>query len=156
MEIVIRSAKEEDVQAINSLNKEMHDYLSEQVGLKFSEEDLKDEKIDTSELNGIIVAEDTKIKKVVGYISFSQKPKTNEWYGKHIYLYEIAVDSDYRKQGIGHKLMKKLMDKCEKLKLNIKVDTLVTNTSTIEFYKKLGFKPYMTFFIKENNFKLKI
>jgi ribosomal protein S18 acetylase RimI-like enzyme len=149
--ILIRQAKKQDIPIINSLTKEMHKFLGRMVGKEFSDKELKDEEIKVSELKGVLVAEDLTKKKVVGYISFSQKTEENEWYGKHLYLYEFGVTKEYRGKGIGEKLMNKVIQVCKKKNLNIKVDTLIKNKKTIEFYRKIGFKPYMIYFIKEIN-----
>ena len=149
--ILIRQAKKQDIPIINSLTKEMHKFLGRIVEKEFSDKELKDEEIKVSELKGILVAEDSKKKKVVGYISFSQKSEEDEWYGKHLYLYEFAVTEEYRGKGIGEKLINQVIRMCKKKNLNIKVDTLIKNKKIIEFYRKMGFKPYMIYFIKETN-----
>ena len=148
--ILIRKAKKQDIPAINFLTKEMHRFLGKLAGKHFSAKQLKDEEVSVSELNGIIVADDVKNNKIVGYLSFSQKPEEDEWYGKHIYLYEFAVTKEYRGKGIGEELMKSFIEMCRKRNLNIKIDTLVKNHKTIVFYKRMGFKPFMLYFIKES------
>jgi len=153
---IIRPAEKRDIPSINMLTREMHKDLGKMVGLKFSNKDLEDESVRPSELKGIIVAEDKKTGKVLGYISFDQKPSEDEWYGKHIYLFEFAVTKEFRGKGIGETLIRKFIEKCKKKKLNIKVDTLVKNQRTVDFYRKLGFKPFMTYFVLDNNKKLKL
>jgi len=149
--ILIRKAKKQDVLTINSLTKEMHKFLGRMVGKEFSDKELKDEEVGVSELKGILVAEDLTKKKVVGYISFSQKTEENEWYGKHLYLYEFAVAKEYRGKGIGEMLINRFVQMCRNKNLNIKVDTLIKNKKTIEFYRKMGFKPHTIYFIKETS-----
>ncbi|TDS15223.1 phosphinothricin acetyltransferase [Maribacter caenipelagi] len=54
---------------------------------------------------------------------------------------DVVVSSDYRGQGIGRKLMEKLLEKAEKSKLD---DVLLFSghhrTAAISLYKSLGFK----------------
>ena len=145
-DFIIRLANKKDIPAINSLTKEMHKLLGKLVGLRFSDKDLRDEEVKTSELKGILVAEH-KGAGVVGYISFNPKPSFDEWYGKHIYLNEIAVKKGFRGEGIGKELMNRFISICKRKKVNIKVDTLIKNKKTIEFYEEMGFKPLMINFI---------
>ena len=155
-EYIIRYAKQRDIPTINSLSIEMHRYMGNLVGLKFTRKELEKEKVSKSELKGIVIAEDKKLNKVIGYVSFGTKPSYDEWWGKHIYLSEIGVLKNYRGKGIGKLLINKVLDLAKEKKLNVKIDTLSNNKKTIEFYKKLGFKPFMTYFILENEKKLKI
>ncbi len=134
----------------------MHNHLGGLVGIHFSKDKLKDEHVGLSELAGIIVAEDNKSKQAVGYVSFSAKPKKDEWYGKHIYLFEFAVQKKFRGKGIGKKLIRAVIMHCKKKKVNIKIDTLCKNKKIISFYKELGFKPFMTYFILENKKRLRL
>ena len=155
-EYILRYAKEKDIPAINSLSIEMHRYMGNLVGRKFSLMELEEEKVSKSELKGIIVAEEKSRGKVIGYTSFDTKPTYDEWYGKHIYLFEICVNNKYRGKGIGKLLINKVISFAKNKKANLKVDTFFKNKNTIEFYKKLGFKPFMTYFIRENEKKLKL
>jgi len=152
MKIIIRKAERKDIPAINALTKEMHRYLGKIVGLKFKDKELKDEEIKPSELKGILAAEDKEKGKVVGYLIFSPKTEYDEWYGKHVYLNEIAVSKKYRGKGIGKNLMNSFLKICKKKRASIKVDTLIKNKRTIEFYKKFGFKPFMVDFIRRELF----
>lgn len=142
----IRRAERKDIPRINALTKEMHLFLGRMVGIKLSKRDLEDEEIGASDLKGILVAEDSRTGEVVGYISFSPKPCYDEWYGKHIYLYELAVTRGFRGKGIGGMLMKRLISSCERRKLNIKADTFIKNKRMVAFNKKFGFKPLMIYF----------
>jgi ribosomal protein S18 acetylase RimI-like enzyme len=154
--LIIRPAKKKDIPAIDSLSEEMHRSLGKMVGLKFTKKDLEDERIAPSELGGVIIAENIRTNEVIGYISFSKKPEEDEWYGKHIYLYEIGVTTHSRGKGIGEKMMEHFIKMCKEKGFNIKVDTLITNENTIRFYKKFGFKPLMVYFVLDNNKRLKI
>ena len=54
----------------------------------------------------------------------------------------LAIDPDYRRQGIGHQLMleaeQRLLDvECPKINLQIRMD----NIEAIEFYRSIGFVP---------------
>ena len=154
--ITIRPAEKKDIPEINALTKEMHRCLGKQVGLSFSDRELDEERVSAAELKGIIVAEDKGTGRIVGYVSFSPKPLHDEWYGKHIYVYEIAVKAGFRGKGIGKRLMERLISISDKRKLNLKIDTLVKNNGTIEFYKEMGFKPFMLYFVREHRKRLKL
>jgi len=145
-DIEIRWAKTQDIPRINSLTKEMHLYLGRMVGIRLSKKDLDDEEVNLSELKGILVAENLKSGEVIGYISFSPKPCYDEWYGKHIYLYELTVTRSFRGKGIGEQLMGRFVSLCDKRGLNIKADTFIKNKRTVAFNKKFGFKPFMVYF----------
>ena len=57
------------------------------------------------------------------------------------HLNNIAVDADYRKQGIGKKLMKKMIEFVTKSDgQNILLEVMHENSSAIRLYEKMGFK----------------
>ena len=64
--------------------------------------------------------------KVVGYIIFQNDG----------HVISIAVHPEWRRKGIGTELMKKVF---EKTGGRSRIEVRVSNTTAIEFYKKLGF-----------------
>lgn len=151
----IRPAKCEDIEEINRLTIQMHNYLGRLVGVKFSSEDLEEEFLSESEsLQGIYVAEADG--KVVGYVSFSKKTHEDEWCGRHYRLDHIIVDEKHRRKGYGTKLLKILLAIAQKDNANVVVDAFTKNRGTIEFYKSLGFKPFETIFLLDRENRLKL
>jgi ribosomal protein S18 acetylase RimI-like enzyme len=153
--IFIRKASITDIKSINELNFEMHNHLAKLLGLKFLKEELKSEEVNEKELkkeNFYVAVIENKVR---GFVAFSKKLE-DEWYGKYVYLYEIAITRTFQRKGIGKKLFEVVLNYANKKRLNIKIDTNVKNKKIITFYKKLGFKPLSTDFILDLNKRLKI
>lgn len=54
---------------------------------------------------------------------------------------ELVVDKNYRGKGIGKRLIKVVIKKCEELNIGeIEVSTEITNINAREFYKSVGFR----------------
>lgn len=85
-----------------------------------------------------VIAFDTKKKKVVGTGSLTPHGKIGE-------INFIAVDKDYRKKGIGKKIMLFLHKKAEKKKY--KLLFLEARRNAVKFYKKLGYITKGNFYI---------
>jgi ribosomal-protein-alanine N-acetyltransferase len=65
--------------------------------------------------------------------------------GDELHLANIAVKEEYRRQGIGTKLLKKVIDLGRKYGASyILLEVRLTNTSAQKFYEKLGFEVYYT------------
>jgi len=89
------------------------------------------------------VAEENK--KIVGYVFGEiETPKHLHIYKKRGYIHDAFVLEEYRKIGIGEKLIQKLI---QWFKLNgikwIRVSAYTNNKSAIKFWKKMGFKDYV-------------
>ena len=110
------------------------------------------------ENNSIIVAEISN--KVVGFIWFNISQKC--FYGidysdiakPYAFVSYIWVDEKYRAQNIGSTLYENLIEHLiEHLKKNnitkIYLDIFLTNTLSINFHTKLGFKPLLSIYSKE-------
>lgn len=153
--VIIRKADESDIETINELNLEMHNSLAESVGLRFSKEELEEaiDKDDLPENNYHVAVVD---EKVAGFVAFGKEIFEDEWYGKYVYLYEIDVSEDYRGRGIGSELFGIVLDYAEKNESNIRIGTIIKSEKTINFYKKLGFKPLKVDFIFDLNERLKL
>lgn len=151
----VRRAKSEDIKEINRLTLQMHNHLGRLVGIEFSADDLKDEFYNESgSLNGVYVAEVDG--KVVGYISFSDRIREDEWCGKYYTLDHLIVDEKHRRKGYGTKLLEALLQKAQKDDASVVADTFVKNKGTIEFFKSLGFKPFETIFLLDRKERLRL
>jgi len=151
----VRQAKREDIEEINRLTVQMHDHLGRLVGIEFTQEDLKDEFFSESDaLDGVYVAEVDG--EIVGYIAFSTQMREDEWCGRNYRLEHLIVDEKHRRKGYGTKLLQALLLTAEEKDANVKADTFVKNTGTIEFFKSLGFKPFETIFVLDRKGRLKL
>ena len=138
MEIRIRRARIEDLEAINELADEMHIYLADLYGLELSEQDLKEEHFDEGELGNTYVADSSEVG-VVGYMSFSRG--MNEWAGPNYELEHIVVREDHRGSGVARRLFEVLLERARGEGVNITTGTLTKNERALRFYEGLGFKP---------------
>jgi GNAT superfamily N-acetyltransferase len=121
---IIRKARLEDLEAVNDLTDDMHNYLAKLYGLKLSKEELEEEHYDESDLEQTYVAEDGE-KDIVGYMSFSKN--YDEWAGPHFELEHLVIHEDYRRLGLARKLFEFLLDKARREGVNIEAGTLVRN-----------------------------
>ena len=114
--MIIRKAKAEDIDAIQALDLESIDY-HKRFDKKFYRVGEKNKKLKRKELisaikktkNFVFVAEDKK--KVVGYVWGHFQTHKKKKYGT---LQEISVTDNYRKKGIGTRLVRKLMNEFKK------------------------------------------
>ena len=151
----VRPAKREDIEELNKLTLQMHYHLGKLVGVEFTVDNLKDEFYDESDsLEGVYVAEVDR--KAVGYISFSNKIREDEWCGRYYALEHLIVDKKHRRKGYGTRLLEVLLQRAQKDNANVVVDTFVKNEGTIKFFKSLGFKPFETIFLLDRNGRLKL
>lgn len=151
----VRQAKREDIEEINRLTLQMHNHLGRLVGIKFILDDLEEEFFDESDsLDEVYVAEVNG--EVVGYISFSEKIREDEWCGRYLRLDHLIVDEKHRRKGYGTKLLEFLLQKAQKDDANVIADTFTKNKGTIGFLKSLGFKPFETIFLLDREGKLKL
>jgi RimJ/RimL family protein N-acetyltransferase len=84
-----------------------------------------------------IVAEENN--QIVGLLQCSCKNKIKT---KHTISLGISVDQEYRKRGIGRKMMEYLLDRAKNNKEIKRIELLVfeTNENAIELYTKMGFE----------------
>ena len=149
----VRPAKREDIEEINRLTLQMHNHLGELVGIEFTVDDLEDEFYDESDsLDGVYVAEVGE--KIVGYISFSNKIREDEWCGRYYALEHLIVDEEHRRKGLGTRLLEALLEIAKKDDANVVADTFVKNKGTIEFFKSRGFKPFETILLLDRKRRL--
>jgi len=155
-QIAIRKARKSDTPLINELNFAMHNYLGKLVGVRFSEDELEDEKISETDLGKKHYYVAVTGNKVVGYVVFSKKTLENEWCGRYMRLDEVAVAEPLRGKGIGQRLVRVAVDYAKRNGLNVTTGTRMKNKRGINFYKKLGFRPFSTQLILDLNRKLKL
>jgi len=133
----------------------MHNHLGRLVGIEFSMEDLEEEFFSESEsLDGVYVAEVEG--KVVGYIAFSTEIREDEWCGRNYRLEHLIVDEKHRRKGYGTKLLKVLLERAQRNDANVVADTFTKNKGTIEFFKRLEFKPFETIFLLDRKGRLRL
>ena len=153
--VSIRRAKKEDIKSINSLTLQMHNHLGQLVGISFSFDELEDEFYDEADsLDEVYVVEVEG--KVVGYASFTHKVFEDEWCGRYYRLDHLIVDEGHRRKGYGTKLLEVMLKKAQNDDANVVADTFVSNIGTVEFFKRLGFKPFSTIFILDRKRRLKL
>jgi ribosomal protein S18 acetylase RimI-like enzyme len=138
VKVIIRKARPEDLEGLNDLTDDMHNYLAKLYGLKLSRVELEEEHYDEGNLGQTYVAEDGE-RGVVGCMSFSKD--CDEWAGPYFELEHLVIHEDYRRLGLARKLFEFLLNKARQKGVNIKTGTLARNKSALAFYKKLGFRP---------------
>ncbi len=79
------------------------------------------------------IAYDNNKKKIAGILSFHQEEHNLE-------LDLLLVDKEYRKMGIGRKLVLSVKDVCDGIKSIIVTPLKIDNAPTLKFYESLGFK----------------
>ncbi|KKU90151.1 MAG: GCN5-related N-acetyltransferase [Candidatus Yanofskybacteria bacterium GW2011_GWA1_48_10] len=81
--------------------------------------------------------------KIAGFISIAHgsQPLPYENFEKYIYVYDVVVLSEFRKQGIGERLMNRALDFGKEQKADhIILDVLAKNKVAADFYRKRGFR----------------
>ena len=144
-----------DLDAINELTFEMHNYLGSLFGISFTLKQLKDEIYENEkDLTNVYVAEFDG--KVVGYMAFSQNILENEFFGKYYDLYHIEVEQEFQRKGVASRLLNALSRKAKRENVNIVTKTFCTNKNGLKFYRNRGFNPIETVLIADNRQKIKL
>jgi diamine N-acetyltransferase len=133
MHITIRKGSESDYGQIHALILELSIFQKMPEKMTNTVELMLQEK----EFFNCFVAEDEEEKKIIGYISYFYAYYT--WIGKSIYIDDIFLKEQYRKQGLGKKLIEKIFDlakkeNCKKVRWQVSS----WNKKAISFYKSLG------------------
>ena len=86
-------------------------------------------------LNGFVIENDSG--ELIGYATYFYAYFT--WIGKSLYMDDLYVKPDYRRQGLGQKLIDSVIDKakadeCKKVRWQVSK----WNQNAIDFYKSLG------------------
>jgi len=133
MEVKVRKATKEDLPAILTLIKELADYERAPDEVTISLKDLEEDGFGNSPLYEAFIAEKDD-KMIVGMAFFYFAYST--WKGKCLYLEDIIVSENYRRQGIGKQLFDAVLEKAKDLGVKrLMWQVLEWNTPAIEFYK---------------------
>lgn len=144
---MVRFAKENDLERVNELRKQVNDIHVEGRPDVFKPgfgDELRN--LARTILNGIdsdiIVA--VRQNEICGMACVDYVRKPESPYGKSRCFYhvqEIAVDQKYRRQGVARELFEFMKADAEKKKLDkIELDVWTFNESAIEFYEAMGFE----------------
>ena len=132
MKTTIRKATEADFPAILKMIKELATFEKAPEKVTNSVEQMKNEK----DLFGCFVAENEE-NRIIGFALYFFAYYT--WVGKSLYLDDIYIKEEFRGNGIGSVLLKKIFEvakneNCKRLRWQV----LDWNTPAIELYKKIG------------------
>ena len=146
MNLTIRNANIDDLQTIQNLNNELckyetknkfdnyiEDWSLSDVSKEYFEYMIKEEFVIVAEIDN----------NVVGYLAGStHKDETYSYYeGITAELDNMFIMEDYRKFGIGSKLVNSFLNWCKNQKAKrVMVTASFGNVNTINFYKKNGFQ----------------
>lgn len=119
--MIIKKAVISNLKAIETLNDK---YFHEQ-GRDFK-------KYLTNENYQMIVAEE---KEIIGFTGFKKQNWNNS-----LEVIDIFIHPDFRKQGIGTKLINKLIDFAKKTKARVLIAEAPSNNPAVFLYKKCGFR----------------
>jgi ribosomal protein S18 acetylase RimI-like enzyme len=143
----IRKANPNDLPAITDLAGKMVDfhrsldnYYKPLSAYKNLEKELAGELADKNSLF-LVIEKDNKI---IGYFRGSIEPAPAYASPKKIgVIYDIYVQKEYRKQGVGEALMKEILEWFQSKNIkNIELSVDARNNNAINFWKKFGFFEY--------------
>lgn len=144
---MVRFAEEKDLEKINELRKQVNDIHVEGRPDIFKAgfcQELRDfAQILMNDENGdIIVAERDGIICGMVCVDYVNKPESPYGMARSFYhVQEIAVDENYRRQGVGKELLEFMIADAKRRNLNkIELDVWKFNNSAMEFYQAVGFK----------------
>ena len=132
MDITIRKANAKDFSSVVEMIHEFASFQQTPEKVFITEAQMET----NQDLFNCLVAE-TDDKKVVGFVSFFFA--FYSWSGRAIYLDDLYVREEYRKKGVGKKLLMMVIDiakqtDCKKARWQVSN----WNTNAIEFYKSIG------------------
>jgi ribosomal protein S18 acetylase RimI-like enzyme len=135
----IRDAKKEDANAIGILEREFGEYLRELGSTTeiISNMDwyVKDGFGDNPAFYGLVAEVNNRI---VGYALYHSGYNVDSL-SRVLYIIDLFVSSDYRRQGIGRALMEKLSEICNQRGGNYLVwEVWARNNIAVEFYNRIG------------------
>nr|WKN37852.1 GNAT family N-acetyltransferase [Tunicatimonas sp. TK19036] len=135
--ITIRDGIKEDLPQALALIQELAIFERAPKEVEVTLEELEQDAFGKKPVFEFFVAEDNEQKKVVGLALYFYSYST--WKGKCIYLEDLIVTESYRGQGIGKKLLDRIVLKAKEEDAHRVVwQVLDWNTPAIEFYKSLG------------------
>ena len=144
---MVRFAEEKDLDIINELRKQVNDIHVEgrpdvfKAGFGSEIRDFA-KVIINGENSDIIVAERNGVICGMVCVDYVNKPETPYGNARNFYhVQEIAVDENYRRQGVAKELLEFMIADAKKRKLSkIELDVWEFNDSAIEFYQAVGFR----------------
>lgn len=144
---MVRFAEEKDLNIINELRKQVNDIHVEgrpdvfKAGFGTEIRDFA-KVIMNGENSDIIVAERNGVICGMVCVDYVNKPETPYSKARSFYhVQEIAVDVNYRRQGVAKELLEFMIADAKKRKLGkIELDVWEFNDSAIEFYQAVGFR----------------
>lgn len=155
MEYRIRSAVQADVTSIVELWKEMFDlhkehdsHFTRSSGGHKNYEKLINENLTSDDFHILVVETD---KKIIGYClaSIAKYPPA---FGLKEYgaIFDLSVARDYQKKGLGEKLLHETYNWFYKKGVKrIEARVATSNEISQQFWRKMGFAPYMEILFKE-------
>lgn len=157
---MVRFAKEKDLDRVNELRKQVNDIHVEgrpdvfKAGFGNEIRDLA-KVILESENSDIIVAERDGIICGMACVDYVNRPETAYGNARSFYhVQEIAVDTEFSRQGVAKELLEFMITDAKKRKLNkIELDVWEFNDSAIEFYQAVGFsqtRRWMEYAVEQN------
>ena len=135
MDIIIRKGNKEDLPQVFDLIMELAEFEKAPHEVDNTVEQMMEDGFGKQPVFGFIVA--VLDEKIIGLSLYYYRYST--WKGKLLYLEDLIVTEEYRKNGIGKRLLDATVR--EALKLNctgMQWQVLDWNEPAIEFYKKLG------------------
>lgn len=146
----IRLMKVEDLEGVFKLEKQWEDEKVSYIYEPFTKEDFLKTMNKFKDYH--LVAE--KNNQIVGYVNGIIKNKDNERVFKrgeeYLMIENLYVQSEYRNNNVGGKLIKKILDNAKKngiSKYAVATDTRDMKT-ILRFYEQQGFKPFLTYLFK--------
>lgn len=145
---MVRFAEEKDLDEINEMRKQVNDIHVEgrpdvfKAGFGTEIRDFV-KIIMNGENSDIIVAERNGMICGMVCVDYVNKPESPYSKARSFYhVQEIAVDANYRRQGVAKELLEFMIEDAKKRKLGkIELDVWEFNDSAIEFYQAVGFRP---------------
>ncbi|MCD8213218.1 MAG: GNAT family N-acetyltransferase [Campylobacter sp.] len=135
--MIIRKAEKADTKAIIALIKELAEYEKMPNEVKIDEAVFTSHLFEKKLADALVAVSDDQI---VGYAIYFHSFST--WLGRAgIYLEDLYVKKEFRKQGLGLKMIKRLAKICENEGFGrLEWECLDWNEPSIKFYESLGAK----------------
>ncbi len=132
MDIIIRRATEKDVDELYAMICEFASFANKLDSVKITKRELLEEK----DLFTCFLAE-TVQDEIAGYILFF--PTFHTWTGKAVYLEDLYVREDYRRLGVGNRLINTAIDYAKECNCTkVRWQVYEWNKDAIALYEKIG------------------